>query len=186
MKLYIKNMVCGRCKLAVEAIFAENGVKIVHIELGQVTIDEQLPRPILDKIEQELHHIGFELIDDKKNQLIEKVKNTLVDLVRSENPSPKSKLSEYLVEKTETDYFSLSKLFSEIEGTTIEQFYILHKIERVKELLVYNEFTLSEIAYQLGYSSVAHLSAQFKKVTGLTPSYFKNLKVSKRIPLEEL
>lgn len=186
MKIFIKNMVCNRCKMVVKSELEKLGLHPLAVELGEVEVKEELLAPQLQNIHIALQEFGFELIDDKKSKIIEKVKTLVVELVHYQNNQLKIKLSDYVSQKLHHDYTYISNLFTQVEGTTIEQYFITQKIERVKELLVYNELTLSEIAYQLNYSSVAHLSNQFKKATGLTPSHFKGLKDKKRKPLEEL
>ncbi len=187
MKLFIKNMVCNRCIMVVRSELEKMGLHPVSITLGEVALQE----PELDG-EQQVHlkdvleHLGFELIDDKRGRLIEKIKTEIVALVHQHDGELKENLSDYLSKRLRRDYSYISNLFSEVEGTTIEKYFIAQKIERVKELLVYDELSLSEIAYQLNYSSVAHLSAQFKKITGLTPSHFKNIRVEKRKPLDKV
>ena len=186
MKLYIRNMVCSRCKMAVKSELEKAGLVPEHVELGEVTLKAIPEREQLEQLRKGLNSLGFELIDDQKSKLIEKIKTQIIELVHY-TPSPQPlKLSAIISDKLHHDYTYLSKLFSSVEGQTIEKYHIIQKIERVKELLVYNELTLSEIAYQTGYSSVAHLSAQFKQVTGLTPSAFKALKGVKRTNLENL
>ncbi|MTI39754.1 helix-turn-helix domain-containing protein [Fulvivirga lutimaris] len=186
MKIFIKNMVCNRCIMAVEQLFKSEGLEINDINLGMVDTIEQLTNEQLNSIDAKLSDIGFELIDDKKSQIIDKIKTTVIELVHHTDGQLKTNLSDYLAEKLNYDYHYLSNIYSEVEGTTIEKFYIAQRIEKVKELLVYDELTLSEIAFKLHYSSVAHLSSQFKKVTGLTPSYFKNIRTEKRKPLDKV
>jgi AraC-like DNA-binding protein len=186
MKLYIKNMVCNRCKMVVKAELEKLGLHPVSVELGSVELENELDEAALDNINAALTEVGFALIDDRKSQLIEKVKNIIVELVHARNSELKTNLSDYITKQIPHSYNYISSLFTEVEGTTIEQYFIAQKIERVKELLVYGELTLSEIAFQSGYSSVAHLSGQFKKVTGLNPSHFKGIKDVKRKPLDQL
>lgn len=186
MKLYIKNMVCSRCKMVVKSEIEKGGLQPVVIELGEVEIKETLTSKQLQQLNTSLKALGFELIDDKKIQTIEKIKNAIVTLVHHSDNDIKTNLSAYITSQIHQDYNYLSNLFSEVEGTTIEKYFITHRIEKVKELLVYDELSLSEIAFQLGYSSLAYLSNQFKKITGLTPSYFKSLKEHKRRNIEEL
>ncbi len=186
MKLYIKNMVCNRCIMVVKDELEKAGFQPVAVMLGEADFKEDLSPADKKKIQQVLEPLGFSLIDDRKNQLIEKIKTLIVELVHQKNGELSINLSDYLSSKTNHDYHYLSGLFSEIEGNTIEKYFIAQKIERVKELLVYDELSLSEIAWQLHYSSVAHLSSQFKKVTGLTPSHFKNIRDKKRKPLDEV
>lgn len=177
-------MVCDRCKLAVKAELEKMGLHHIYIDYGEAEISEDLNGEKKDQLNTALKKSGLELMDDKKSMLIEKIKLIIVDLVHYSGEPLKKNLSDYLSEKLNYDYTYLANLFSEVQGSTIEKFYILHKIEKVKELLVYDELNLKEIAFKLHYSSVAHLSSQFKKQTGYTPSHFKHLKHKKRIPLE--
>jgi AraC-like DNA-binding protein len=186
MKLYIKNMVCGRCKMAVKSELEKLGLHAVSIELGEVEIQENSIGTLKNELGKSLNLLGFELIDDKKSKTIEKIKNLLIDLVHHKNNKLNINLSDYLSQNLLQDYNSLSTLFSEAESTTIEKYFINLKIEKIKELLMYDELTLSEITFQLNYSSIAHLSNQFKKVTGFAPSYFKLLKDKKRQQIEDL
>lgn len=186
MTIYIKNMVCNRCIIIVKSTFKDLGLHPLKVELGEVELQENNISSLKKLLIQELQSFGFELLDNKKTKTIEKVKNLITDLIQNKNNNLNTNLSDYLTREIYQDYNSLSNLFSEFEGITIEKYYILQKIEKVKELLVYNELTLSEIAFQLNYSSVSYLSNQFKKVTGLTPSHFKKLRTIKRKPLEEL
>ncbi len=186
MKLYTKNMVCRRCIMAVEKIFIDNGYHVHNIELGEVDLQEDISNNAIQKLDAELRHIGFELIDDRKSRIIEKIKNLIVELVYQSDQPLNINISDYLSDEMNYEYNYLSNLFSEVEGNTIEKYFINQKIERVKELLIYDELTLTEIAFKLGYSSVAYLSTQFKKVTGLTPGYFKAIKAQKRRNIEDL
>lgn len=186
MKIYIKNMVCNRCKMVVKSTLKKFGLVPVQVELGEVVLEENDISPIKEQLKQELQSFGFDLLDDKRTKTIEKIKNLIVDLVQNKNSNLQITLSDYLTKELHRDYSALSNLFSQVEGITIEKYYIFQKIEKVKELLVYDELTLSEIAFQLNYSSVAYLSNQFKKVTGLTPSHFKKMRTIKRRPLDEL
>ncbi len=186
MKLYIKNMVCNRCKMVIKSEMEKLGYHPISVELGEVEIKEDLTISEKLRISELLNTLGFALIEDKKSQLIEQIKTLIIDLIHYKNNNLNINLSDYLSQKLNHEYHYISNLFSEVEGTTIEKYLMTQKIERVKELLIYNEFSLSEIAYQLNYSSVAHLSSQFKKVTGLTPSHFKTIKSHKRKPLDEL
>ncbi len=186
MRLHIRNMVCNRCKMVVQAELERLGFKPLVMELGEVTLDRDLSDAEKGKIDDHLQQFGFALIDDRKSKTIERIKTLIVDLVQHHNSELKTNLSDYLSEQLRQDYSHLTTLFSEVEGTTIEKYYIAQRIEKVKELLVYDEMTLSEIAYTLNYSSVAHLSNQFKKVTGLTPSHFKHIRDEKRKPLDEV
>jgi len=186
MILYIKNMVCNRCKMVVKAELEKLGITTQKVELGEVTIDKDLDTTEKEQLDQVLKELGFELIDDKKSRYIEKIKSLIIALIHEQNNDLKITLSDYLSQEVYHDYFYLSNLFSEIEGTTIEKYFIAQKIERVKELLAYKELSLGEIAFHLNYSSVAHLSNQFKKVTGLSPSHFKNIQLGGRKSLDEV
>ena len=186
MVLYIKNMVCNRCIMAVRQISNEIKLPVKDIRLGELELNTSVSEDKINTLSGKLKSIGFELIDDKKGRLIEKIKTLVIGLVHYSPEQIKTNLSDYLVTNLPYEYNYLSNLFSEIEGTTIEKYHIAQKIERVKELLVYDELTLNEISFQMGYSSVAYLSNQFKKVTGLTPSHFKNIKTEKRKPLDKL
>ncbi|MGC3946317.1 MAG: AraC family transcriptional regulator [Chryseolinea sp.] len=184
-KLFIKNMVCDRCSMVVRQELEKIGMKPLHVALGEVTLRDEPSTDNLRQISDSLSSVGFSLIDDKKSLTIEQIKNAIIDIVQR-GKAIHTNLSDYLAHLVGRDYSYLSNLFSEVEGTTIEQYYILQKIEKSKELLVYGELTLSEIASELGYSSVAHLSNQFKKVTGLTPSHFKKVRDNKRKPIDKL
>ena len=185
-KLYIKNMVCNRCIMVVKSELEKLGISPVSIILGEVTLSGGLSPQQKDALSKKLEGLGFALIDDRRARLIEQIKNAIIELVHYNNNDLKVNLSDYISDKLHHDYNYISNLFSEIEDTTIEKYFIAQKIERVKELLVYDELTLNEIAFKLNYSSVAHLSSQFKKVTGLTPSHFKQIKTTKRKPLDEV
>lgn len=173
-------MVCTRCKMVVKSELEKLGVHFMHLELGEVDVMEDLSNEQLESFSLGLNNTGLELINDKKSILVEKIKTTIIELVHYTDEQIKINLSDHLTSKLEYNYTYLANLFSEVKGTTIENFYLTHKIEKVKELLVYGELNLTEIADKLHYSSVAHLSNQFKKMTGLTPSHFKNLKLKKR------
>lgn len=162
------------------------GFPPLSLTLGEVELQAEIGETDKANIHQHLQTFGFELIDDKKSRLIGQIKSLIIELVHQQNNELKTNLSDFLSDQLHHDYSYLSNLFSEVEGTTIEKYFIAQKIEKVKELLVYDELSLSEIAFQLNYSSVAHLSNQFKKVTGLTPSHFKNIKAVKRKPLDEV
>jgi AraC-like DNA-binding protein len=179
-------MVCSRCKMVVKSELEKLGLYPISVELGEVEINSAIDDKEKEAIKITLASFGFELLESKKSIVIEKVKNAIVDLVYNKNNELNVNLSDYLSKLLLQEYSSISTFFSEVEGITIEQYFIAQKIERVKELLVYNELTLSEIAFQLNYSSTAHLSNQFKKVTGFTPSYFKQLKDKKRKQIEDL
>lgn len=186
MKLFIKNMVCIRCKMVVKEELSRIGLHFTMIELGEVEIVENITQQQHDQLKAGLLRSGLELMDDKKSMLIQKIKNVIIELVHYSEEPLQIRFSEYLSHKLNYDYTYLANIFSEVQGITIEKFIIAHKIERVKELLVYDQLNLSEIAYLMHYSSVSHLSAQFKKVTGLTPSHFKQIKDKRRNMLDEL
>lgn len=179
-------MVCNRCIMVVQNELDKLGLNVKNIKLGEVTLDKELTLEEKNKLDNALIPLGFELIDDKKSRVIEKVKNIIIALVHHQNSDTKTNLSDTLSSKLHHDYNYLSNLFSEVEGTTIEKYFIAQKIEKVKELLVYDELSLSEIAFRLNYSSVAYLSNQFKKVTGLSPSHFKKIHEDRRKPLDEV
>ena len=186
MKLNIKNMVCIRCKMVVKDELTKLGLHYTSVELGEADIMETLSPEQQAQFKDALVKSGLELMDDKKSVLIQKIKNVIVELIHYRDEPLSVNFSVFLSKKLDYDYTYLANLFSEVQGITIEKFIITHKIERVKELLVYNELNLTEIAYLMHYSSVAHLSAQFKKITGLTPSHFKQLKEKRRSMLEDL
>lgn len=179
-------MVSLRCKLVVKDSLESLGLHFVILELGIVEIMQDLTEAQHTQLYEMLLKSGLELMDDKKSVLIEKIKNIIIEMVHYSDELPKVTYSDYISEKMGLDYTYLSKLFSEVRGITIEHFIIAHKIERVKELLLYDELNLTQISYIMNYSSVSHLSKQFKKVTGLTPSFFKKLKEKKRIALENI
>jgi YesN/AraC family two-component response regulator len=179
-------MVCIRCKMVVKSELERLGLQYVTVELGEVDLNEEMTSQQHDAFKEAILRSGLELLDDKKSVLIQKIKNVIVDLVHYSDEPLSVNLSEYLSNKLNHDYTYLANLFSEVAGMTIEKFFITHKIERVKELLVYNELTLTEIAYKMHYSSVSHISFQFKKITGLTPSHFKKLKEKRRSMLDRL
>jgi len=179
-------MVCIRCKMVVKEELTKMGLHYVSVELGEVDVMENISAEQHDQFKTALLRSGLELMDDKKGVLIEKIKGIIIELTHYSEEPLAIKFSDYLSQKLNHDYTYLANLFSEVTGTTIEKFFIAHKIERVKELLVYNELNLTEIAYQMHYSSVAHLSTQFKKVTGLTPSHFKQLRDKRRSMLEDV
>lgn len=179
-------MVSLRCKMIVKSELEKMHIRSNVVELGEVEIAEQLTSEQQQELKVSLSKFGFELMEDKKSMLIEKIKNTVIEMVHYSDEPPLLNFSAYLSKKLNYDYNYLSNLFSEVKGTTIEHFIIAHKIERAKELLIYNELSLTEIAEKLHYSNVAHLSNQFKKVTGLTPTFFKNMKHKRLIALENL
>ena len=179
-------MVCSRCRLVVKSELEKLGLNVLSVELGEAEITGSLDDMQKGRVVKQLEKFGFEVIDDKKSRLIEQIKTIVIELVHHSQESIKTNLSDFISEKLSLDYNYVSNLFSEVEGVTVEKYYILQRIEKVKELLVYDELSLSEIAYQLNYSSVAYLSNQFKKVTGFTPTYFKQLKEKKRKQIEDL
>ena len=177
-------MVCGRCISAVSTIFNDFNINIQSIQLGEVETESDISDVNLLSIEKQLEKTGFERIKDSSHQLIEKIKNLIIVKISELDVDENFLLSEFLISKLHKDYSSLSKTFSQNENITLEQFFILQKIEKVKELLLYNEFTLTEIAGKLGYKSVQHLSSQFRNSSGFTPTEFKKLKVHNRKPLD--
>ncbi|WP_298141214.1 AraC family transcriptional regulator [Flavobacterium sp.] len=185
MILYIKYMVSLRCKMMVKEELRKLGLHYVIVDLGMVEILEDIKPEKFLELKVNLAKSGLELLDDKKAILIERIKNVIVEMVHYTDELPKVNYSDYISEKLHHDYTYLSNIFSEVKGITIQQYIIIHKIERVKELLLYDELNLTEIAYLLNYSSVAHLSNQFKKITGLSPSYFQQLKKRKQSHLRE-
>jgi len=186
MKLYIKYMVSIRCKMVVKEALNKLGLHYVLVDLGMVEVMEELSAAQREALKKALLISGLELMDDKKAMLIEKIKNVIIEMVHYSDELPKVNYSDYISQKLGLDYTHMAKIFSEVKGITIEHYIIAHKIERVKELLLYDELTLTQISYLLNYSSVAHLSKQFKKVTGLTPSFFKQLKDKKRNNLDNI
>jgi YesN/AraC family two-component response regulator len=186
MRLLIKNMVSLRCKLIVKSELEKMHFHFSTVELGEVEVAEDLTPSQQNELKASLQKFGLELLEDKKSMLIEKIKNIVVEMIHYSEEPPVLNFSAFLAEKLNYDYNYLSNLFSEVKGTTIEHFIIAHKIERAKELLIYNELTLTQIADKLHYSNVAHLSNQFKKVTGLTPTFFKKMKYKRLIALENL
>ncbi len=179
-------MVSQRCKIVVKEVFNKLGFSYIIVDMGVVDIMDNISDDQRSEIRLALHNYGLELIDDKKTLLIEKIKSVIIEMVHFSGETPKTNFSDYLSEKLKYDYTYMANLFSEVQGITIESFIISHKIERVKELIIYNEFNLTEIAWQMHYSSVAHLSNQFKKITGLTPTHFKNLKDKRRQAIEDV
>lgn len=179
-------MVCDRCIMVVRAELGRLGIEAKQVGLGEITLDSELAPEKKRQLDSSLEALGFQLIDDKKSRVIEKIKNVIIGWVHYQNNDARTNLSDVLSQELHLDYNYLSNLFSEVEGTTIEKYFIAQKIEKVKELLVYDELSLSEIAFRLNYSSVAYLSNQFKKVTGLTPSHFKQIGKDKRKPLDKV
>lgn len=186
LKLFIKYMVSNRCKLAVKEELNKLGLHYILVELGEVEVMEELSPAQRAQLKADLLLSGLELMEDRKGILIERIKNAIIEMVHYSDENPKTNFSDYLSEKLHYDYTYLANLFSEVQGTTIGQFIIAHKVERIKELITYGELNISEIAWKLNYSSVAHLCNQFKKVTGLTPSHFKQMKDKRRSPIEEV
>lgn len=186
MKLYIKYMVSLRCKLLVKAELKNLGLHYTTVELGIVEIMENITAEKREKLKTALLASGLELMDDKKAMLIEKIKIVITEMIHYNDELPKVNYSDYISKIMGYDYTYLANIFSEVKGITIEHYIIAHKIEKVKELLLYDELNLTEISYRMNYSSVSHLSTQFKKVTGLTPTFFKNLQEKKRNSLDNL
>ena len=186
MKIFIKYMVSLRCKLMVKQELDKLGIKYVAIELGVVDILEDITCEQREQLKKNLLVSGLELLDDKKSIRIERIKNVVVEMIHYSDELPEINYSDYISEKLGYDYTYLSNIFSEVKGITLKHYIIMHRIERVKELLLYDELNLSEISYKLQYSSVAHLSNQFKKITGLTPSFYKQLKQKRDVNLENL
>jgi AraC family transcriptional regulator len=184
MKLTIKNMVCPRCITSVEQLLEKNNLQAKYVRLGEVELKKDPGKTKLQQFAQDLKQTGFELLDDQKMQLIEQVKNLLIQKVQSGNMDEHFSISKYISDNIYKDYSSISRLFSGVEGITIEQFFNLQKIEKTKELLIYDEQSLGQIAFNLGYSSTQHLSSQFKKLSGMTPSQFKQLGVLHRKPID--
>ena len=179
-------MVSNRCKMAVKEELKKLGLHYIVVDLGEVDIMENISMEKRVLLKANLLLSGLELMDDKRAMMIEKIKTIIIEMVHHSEETIKINFSDYLSEKMNHDYTYLSNLFSEVQGTTIEQYIISHKIERIKELIIYGELNITEIAWKMGYSSVAQLSSQFKKVTGLTPSHFKQLKDKRRSPIEEI
>lgn len=188
MKLYIKNMVCERCVMVIKNVMQDLGLKPLSVVMGEIDFaDSDINSEVLEKIRVEVEPLGFALVSNKKLALVEQVKTTLIKLLHNGYDLEDIKLSDYLKDALKQDYQSLSQLFSSVEGVTIEKYFIHLKVERIKELLVYNELSLTEISYRLGYSSLAHLSSQFKQVAGISPSAFKKIKAShQRLPLDKI
>ncbi|PKP17626.1 MAG: AraC family transcriptional regulator [Bacteroidetes bacterium HGW-Bacteroidetes-21] len=179
-------MVCIRCEMVVKSVFENLSIKYLYVKIGEADISENITDSQKYQLSLSLKKTGLELLDDKKGMLVERIKNAIIELVYVTEDKIRENLSDFLSHRLEYDYTYLSNLFSEVKGTTVEQFFIQYRIERAKELLVYNELSLTEISYKLHFSSVAHLSRQFKKVTGLTPSHFKYLKNLRNETLENL
>ena len=185
-QLRIKNMVCDRCKMAVEQVLKDVGLTPERIDLGEVWLSDVPTEAQLAQLKTRLEALGFELLDDQRQQMIERMKTAIIALVHHHQGNKTLNLSVYLSQLLHRDYSALSKLFSEVTGVTIERYFIMQRIERVKELIRYDELTLTEIAYQMNYSSVAHLSSQFRSVTGMTPTQFRFMKTAQRANLDEV
>jgi AraC-like DNA-binding protein len=179
-------MVSNRCKMVVKEELKKLGLHFIFVDLGEVEIMEDLTAEEQEQLKLALLESGFELLNDKRAVLIERIKNTVIEMVHFSDGVIKTNFSDFLSKKLNYDYTYMANMFSEFQGTTIEQFIIHHKVERIKELIIYDELNITEIAWKMNYSSVAHLSNQFKKVTGLSPSHFKKLKKKKRSPIEEI
>jgi len=179
-------MVSTRCKMVVKEQLKKLGLHFANVNLGEAEVMENITAAQRAQLKEGLLQSGLELMEDKRAMLIEKIKNVVVEMIHYSDELPKTNFSTYLSQSLNHDYTYMANLFSETEATTIEHFIILHKIEKIKELIIYDELNFTEIACKLHYSSVAHLSTQFKKITGLTPSYFKSLKNKKRTALENV
>ncbi|MDO9138133.1 MAG: AraC family transcriptional regulator [Lutibacter sp.] len=186
MKLNIKNMVSNTCKTLVKKELKKLGLHFIVVDLGEIDVMEDISEEQRNQLKIDLSQFGLELLDDKRIVLIEKIKNLIIEMIQNSDETIKIKFSIFLSEKLHHNYTYLANLFSEVQGISIQQFIILHKIERVKELMFYDELNIKEIAYRLNYSSVAHLSNQFKKVTGLSPGHFRQMKDNMRRPLEDV
>jgi AraC-like DNA-binding protein len=186
MKLYIKYMVSLRCKMIVKEELKKLGLHFVIVELGMIELLEDITDEQRKQLGISLLNSGLELLDDKRNILIERIKNVIIEMIHYSDELPKINYSDHISEKIGHDYTYLANSFTEVKGITIQHYIILHKIEKVKEYIIYDELSLTEISYRLHYSSVAHLSNQFKKITGLTPTFYKNLKNKRRENLEDL
>jgi AraC-like DNA-binding protein len=186
MKLYIKNMVCPRCIISVEQILRKNNLQYSSIRLGEVELIDPPQTDQLNDFHKDLEKVGFELLDDQRKKQIEKIKTLLIEKVQEGNIEEHFSLSKFLINEIYKDYSHISKLFSEVEGITIEQFFILQKIEKAKEWVIYKQLSMSDIAFNLGYSSVQHLSNQFKKITGMTPGEFKKIGAGLRKTLDNV
>ena len=184
--LYIKNMVCDRCKMAVDKLLRDEGLQPTEVDLGLARVEGEVTAGQRDRLKEHLQRIGFELLDDRKQQTLERIKAAVIRLVHYQDNHSTLNLSDYLQQELHQEYSSLSKLFSEYSSMTLERYFIEQRIERVKELITYDEMTLTEIAMKMNYSSVAYLSTQFRSVTGMTPSAFKALHQHKRKALDEI
>jgi AraC-like DNA-binding protein len=179
-------MVSNRCKIVVKEVLGDLGLHFIVVDLGEVEIMEEINDHQRNKLKLKLAESGLELMDDKKAILIERIRILLTEMIHNSDELPEKNYSNFISEHLEYDYTYLSNIFSEVKGMTIQQFIIIHKVERIKELIIYDELNITEIAWKMNYSSVAHLSNQFKKVTGFSPSHFKHLKEKRRCPIEDL
>ena len=186
MKLYVKYMVSRRCKMMVQEELKKLGIGHIEVDLGVIEVLEDITPNQRNQLKENLRKSGLELLDDKRSILVEKIKTVIIDMIHNSEMELKVTYSDYISKKLGYDYTYLANVFSEVKGFTIQQFIILNKIERVKELILYDELSLTEISYRLHYSSVAHLSNQFKKVTGLTPSFYKRIASKRRKNLEDV
>jgi hypothetical protein len=186
MKIFIKNMVCNTCKLKVIEALERHNLPFLKVDLGEAEIFEDISKKQREQLQTTLLDMGFELLSDKKTILVEKVKNVIVEMVHHHDNKVRINFSYQISEKLNYDYTYISNLFTELQGTNIQHFLLLHKVERVKELISYGELTISEIADKLNYCNVAHLSTQFKKITGLSPSQFKNLPEKRRNAIDSI
>lgn len=187
MILHIKNMVCDRCILSVRKELEKLGIPYSQLSLGQVEMAKSLDTATMNQLRTSLENLGFELLDDRRSQIVEEIKSSIIELIHHADPEDQQlKLSVIIAERLGMDYHYLSTLFSQVEGKTIEKYAILQRVERVKELISYGEKKIGDIAYEMGYSSVQHLSQQFKKITGLSPSQFKNLSDKPRQAIDKL
>jgi len=186
MKIAVKNMVCNRCIAAVESIFEDSGIKINKISLGEVETDNEISDNDIEILNVKLKSTGFEILEEASKKQIEKIKTLIIRKISEEDLGDDFILSEFLSSELHKDYSAISKLFSQKESVTLEQYFILQKIEKVKELLLYKELNLTEISQKLGYKSVQHLSNQFKKITGFSPTHFLKAKDKKRIALDKV
>lgn len=186
MKLYIKYMVSLRCKMMVKEELKKLGLHYVIVELGVIEILEDISDEQRHLLKKNLHLSGLELMDDKRSILIESIKSTIIDMIHHSDELPRENFSHYISKKLDYDYTYLANIFSEVKGITIQQFILNHKIEKIKELLLYDELSISEISYKMQYSSAAHLSNQFKKITGLSPSFYRKLKLKRKLNLENV
>jgi AraC-like DNA-binding protein len=186
MKIYVKNMACESCKIVVKEALKDLDISPVKVELGEIETKDALSDEEKKLLNKKIKTAGLELLEKKQGVLIEKIRKVIIDYVYKSDEKPNIKFSTLLSEQLGHNYNYLANFFSEVEATTIEQFILALKIERIKELIIFGEDTLSEIAYKLHYSSVAHLSAQFKKITGLTPSHFRALKEKRRITIQNI